>query len=197
MKIFIQFATLLATSFFCCAEDFREWTEADTGRKIQAKILEKTGNTVKILLKNLKQHEIPISKLSFDDQNFVKDWVKHVAPHDQLTVRVIKATRDGSYSYAGRYHVYSSNGSLYTTSSYRKSYTVDKILEVYVNAGDKDVTAKVGRVSEYVERGKTLRFYIEVDDDYDVLLVDDDGNPVDRETNLKKTGVGKIPKLPK
>ena len=66
----------------------RTWTEADTGRKVVAKIVDKSldGLKVRIQTRKGKSFWLPCKKLSKADQDYVREWVK---PVDYLSVRIV------------------------------------------------------------------------------------------------------------
>lgn len=154
---------------FTKAEEFRTWTEEASQRKIEAKILNKDElvGTVTLLLRNSKSVKLAVSRLVEEDQQYIKKWQIDVAPQDQLTVRVVKSGR-----------------------------TRGKRVEVDVQAGKTDVVVSGGcdagchKLEESVKAGDRGVFQIEVHDKYTFTLDDVDGNLIDKETTLKKTGTG-------
>lgn len=155
------------------AEEFRTWTEEATKRKVEAKILEKDdklGN-VTVMLKNLKSLKLEVSKLVKEDQKYIKEWQMAVNPQDQLTIRVVKSG--------------SSRG---------------KRVEVDVTASKSDVVVSGGcnggggcsahsPLKKTVKAGQRGSFQIEVCDKYTFTAKDAEGNLIDQETDLKKTGI--------
>lgn len=71
------YLTALLASFLHTHAEARTWTDVK-GRQIEAEILGKTANSVTVLLKG-KQTQIPLSKLSEQDREFVKNWEQPAA----------------------------------------------------------------------------------------------------------------------
>lgn len=73
MKLFlIILLSLLQLSSVAEEESIRTWTSAD-GRKLDASLIEKVGQNVKIRNTRGQEFTIPLIKLSQEDQNFVKE----------------------------------------------------------------------------------------------------------------------------
>ena len=70
------------------AEDFRKWTEAETKRQIEAKIVDKKldDSGAKLLIKNGKAIWISADKLIPEDQKYIENWIK---PVDHISARVV------------------------------------------------------------------------------------------------------------
>lgn len=143
------------------SEELRTWTEESTKRKIEARMVKKDDNkgTVTLMLKSTKRVNLDTSKLIEKDQEYIKGWSKSISPRDQLTVRIVKSGR--------------SRG---------------KRVEVEVQAGKLDVTLSGHNLSHTVKAGERKLFQVEVPDKYTFTLNDTDGNLIDQETALKKTG---------
>ena len=167
MKALLTAIVMALVSQTVNADEFRTWTEEATKRKIEAKILEKDdkAGTVSLLLKNLKSVKFDVSKLTEEDQKYVKDWSKLITPEDQLTVRVVAS-----------------------------GISRGKRVEVDVKASKSDVVVSGGcdagchRLKKNVKVGERGLFQIEVHDKYTFTLNGADGNLIDQETALKKTG---------
>jgi hypothetical protein len=145
-------------------DQFRTWTEEATKRTIEAKILERDDkkNTVTLQLKSMKNVVLDTSKLTEKDQEFVKDWKKYVEPKNQLTVRIVKS-----------------------------GISRGKRVEVDVQAGKFDVVVSGHSLSSTIKAGERKLFQVEVPDKYTFTLNDTDGNLVDQESALRKTGLTK------
>ena len=168
MKTLLTAIVIALVSQTANADEFRTWTEEATKRKIEAKIVEKDekAGTVSLVLKSLNSVKLDVSKLSEDDQKYVKGWSKSIRPEDQLTVRVVASGQ--------------SRGG--------------KRVEVDVKASKTDVVVSGGcdagchRLRKAVKAGERGLFQIEVHDKYTFTLNGADGNFIDQETALKKTG---------
>lgn len=143
------------------ADKYRTWTEEATKRTIEAKIVDKDdeAGTVSVFLKNMKRVKLDVAKLTEEDQRYVESWSKSILPENQLTVRIVASGR--------------SRG---------------KRVEVDVVAGKSDVTVSGHRLNATVKAGERELFQVEVPNKYTFTLHDADGNLVDQETALKKTG---------
>lgn len=115
--------------------------------------------TVTLLLKSLKSVKLDVSKLIEEDRKYVKEWSQHIDPQDQLTVRVVKSGRSSG-----------------------------KRVEVDVKAGESDVVVSGHSLHATVKAGERKLFQVDVPDKYTFTLNDADGNLIDQETALKKTG---------
>lgn len=172
MKWLLALVLLVISSLTVNAE-FRTWTQASTKKTIQAKLVEKdeTGDTVTLMLTNLKTVNLAVSNLIDEDQKFIKEWTKPIDPKNQLTVRLIQSGKYDSYT---------------------------KKLEVDVVAGNLDVTVSGGchggcnSLNNTVAAGKTETFTITTHDAYSFTLTDSLGNLLDHETPTKKTGITKL-----
>lgn len=74
MKFSILISLIMITATFSARAEMRQWTSAD-GRKIDAKILGVDGSTVRLETSRGK-FELPLSKLSKEDQAFAKEWAE-------------------------------------------------------------------------------------------------------------------------
>jgi|GEM_PF-5881051 len=92
---------VFASNLVCLkGEEFRVWMEVASGKKIEAKIMEKRADNseIRIMLKNLQSNWIQVNRLSPDDQDYVKNWiVKDVKLNVQT---VATARKDTSWNEA-------------------------------------------------------------------------------------------------
>ena len=89
MKAYIITTILLLIAFNSSfASGYRTWTEAVTGRTLEAKITDKKfdNSSAKLFTKKGKSMWIEVKKFIPKDQEYIKKWVK---PIDHLTVRVV------------------------------------------------------------------------------------------------------------
>lgn len=70
------------------AAGYRTWTEADSGRTVEAQPIEKKieGDAILVLTREGKRFWLQTKDLIKKDQEFIKDWVPEV---DHLSVRVV------------------------------------------------------------------------------------------------------------
>ena len=165
MKTLLLFLALVSSSF--ADGDYRLWTQAKTGKKIEAKLLDKSPDEVKVQLctRDGKAYWMAISSLVEDDWKIIQDWKKKPLGFDALTVRVIGKPRGGEK----------------TISCVAKTWEKQAILTVYYNR-------KAGRVEskQTVEPYGTISWAGDVADDYRVTLVDSDGAVISDQTAMKK-----------
>jgi hypothetical protein len=67
----------------------RIWTD-QTGRKVNAQLIEVQGSSVVILLENKTQATVPLARFSAADQAFVQQWVKSGPPPTAAASSVMK-----------------------------------------------------------------------------------------------------------
>ncbi len=95
---FAHFVVMLLAMLIARAEEFRIWTDAQTGKTIEAKLVEKLDDNseIQLMLKNLSRSKVKTSRLSDDDQNYVKNWVVTDIKMEGQTVSTSR--KDASWS---------------------------------------------------------------------------------------------------
>jgi hypothetical protein len=70
------------------AEDYRKWTEAESKRQIEAKIVDKKldDSEARLLMRDGKALWMTKERLIPEDQKYIEDWIK---PVDHITARVV------------------------------------------------------------------------------------------------------------
>ena len=70
------------------AEDYRQWTEAETKRQIEAKIVDKKldDSEAELVMRNGTSVWMKKDRLIAEDQKYIENWVK---PVDHITARVV------------------------------------------------------------------------------------------------------------
>lgn len=78
---------ILAAGLTARAENFRKWTEAESKRQIEAKIVGKRldGSQANLRMRDGKSVWIETERLIEGDQEYIRNWVK---PVDHITARV-------------------------------------------------------------------------------------------------------------
>ena len=86
---------IAALSLVARAEEFRIWTQKETGRTLEAKMLDKRvdNSEAKLLMKNGRAVWVKSKTLSDQDQEYIKNWVREAK--DILSARVIGSKRGG------------------------------------------------------------------------------------------------------
>lgn len=87
MKHFIAILLIAFTALSSAADEFRKWTDAETGRQIEGKIVDKKldDSEAKLLLRNGRNTWVKAERLTEVDQEYIRVWSKAV---DHLTTKV-------------------------------------------------------------------------------------------------------------
>ena len=92
MRILLTTLTLFGSIIGLHAEGYRKWTEAETKRQIDAKIVDKKldDSEAKLLMRNGKVIWMSAERLVPEDQKYIKDWFK---PVDHISARVVGSSK--------------------------------------------------------------------------------------------------------
>jgi hypothetical protein len=154
MKTLLITALLVSSAF--AADEYRNWTQAKTGKKIEAKLLDKSPDDVKVQLctKDGKAYWMQASSLVEADWNIIRDWKKKPLGFDALTVRVIGKPGTGKKS----------------ISCVAKTWEKSATMTVYISKSSQ-LTATVETLEPY----GTVSWSGKVNNEYRVTLIDSDG----------------------
>ena len=88
MRLLLTITLLIATLTGVRAEKYRKWTESDSKRQIEAKIIDKKldDSEAKFLTSTGKRIWIDKGKLIPEDRKYIENWVK---PVDHISARVV------------------------------------------------------------------------------------------------------------
>jgi len=165
MKSLISLLALISCAF--AADEYRMWTQAATGRKIEAKLLDKSPDDVKVQLctRDGKAYWMPISSLVEDDLKIIQAWKKKPLAFHPLQVRIVGKPGDGKK----------------TIETVVKCWEKGATLTVYFS----DRASKIVKTLD-VEPYGTDSWTGDVSNNYKVTLIDTDGVVVSEQTALKK-----------
>lgn len=86
----ILVVALLSLSFHAFAEQanqpFRVWTQLGSGKTIEAQLIEKDGERVKVVLRNGKAHWLALRDVMDADREYVETWGAESKEPDPVTV---------------------------------------------------------------------------------------------------------------
>jgi hypothetical protein len=165
MKTILLSLALICSTF--AADEYRNWTQSSTSKKIEAKMLDKSPDGVKVQLctRDGKAYWMPISSLVEDDQKLIIAWQKKPLGFDALTVRVVGKPETGKK----------------TISCVAKTWEKPATLTVYFSKSS-ERTATVQEVQPY----GTVTWSGKVNNEYRVTLVDSDGTMISDQTAMRK-----------
>jgi hypothetical protein len=88
MRSFLLLLTLIVSALCSHAEDFRKWTDAESTRQIDAKIVDKKldNSEAKLLMRDGSSLWLKTARFVKDDQMYIERWVK---PVDHITARIV------------------------------------------------------------------------------------------------------------
>lgn len=155
---------ILSMTTLLNAEDYRQWTETESGRQIEAMITDKKfdGSEAKLVMRNSKVFWIKAASLTEKDREYIKNWVKQV---DHLSCRVVGKSKSGK-----RVKVMALAG--------------EKPMKVAAYDYPNDKTP----ITKNLKAGEELEFEYDATDKY-VVKAWSDGVLVDEEAWNKKSGL--------
>lgn len=165
MKTLMIFLVTVSLGF--SEEEYRMWTQAATGKKIEAKLLDKSPDDVKVQLctRDGKAYWMPISSLVEDDLKIIQAWKKKPLAFHPLEVKVVGKPGEGRK----------------TIETVVKCWEKGATLTVYYS----DHASKITKTLD-VESYGTASWTGDVSNNYKVTLIDTDGVVVSEQTALKK-----------
>ena len=146
---------LLLSASCCFADEYRVWTQLGSGKKITAKIIEKSKDnaSTRVVLKSGKAYWLKAVDLVAKDQDFIASWGEpEEFKHLEVTESDKPATRAG----------------------FKMIHVIARALDKPLKVTAFERKARPGSVSHRVAPGKTVEFDAEVKENYVVIIRGDD-----------------------